>query len=173
MTTVQVTTPTDLEIVMTRAFQALGRLVFDAWTRPELLTRWYGAHGWDLVVCEVDLRVGGAWRFVWRGPDGSRLGAGGTYVEITPPDRLVYTESFEDHWYPGESLVSHAFTEHSGITTLTSTLRFASREVRDLVIRSPMDRGVAEGYERLDRLLVGAAVSDDYAVHANEERKDV
>lgn len=152
--TVKVTTPTDTEIVLTREFDAPRQLIFDAWTRPELLERWYGARGWDLVVCQVDLRVGGSWRFVWRGPDGTDMGARGIYREIVPPDRLTYTESFDDHWYPGESLVSHVLGEHDGRTTLTSTLRYASREVRDLVIESPMERGVAEGYDRLDELLV-------------------
>lgn len=151
--TVQVTTPSDTEIVMTRQFAAPRRLIFDAWTKPELLPRWYGARGWNMTVCEVDLRVGGAWRFVWRGPDGSDMAAGGVYREITPPDRLVYTEEFDDHWYPGDSLVTHVLFERAGTTTLTTTLRYPTREVRDLVVKSPMDLGVAEGYDRLDAVL--------------------
>lgn len=149
----KVTTPADTDIVMTRAFDAPRGMVFDAWTKPELLSRWYGARGWDLTVCEVDLRVGGAWRFVWRGPDGSDMGAGGVYREIVPPGRLVYTESFDEHWYPGESLVIHELAERAGVTTLTSTLRYPSKTVRDIVIGSPMERGAAEGYDRLDELL--------------------
>jgi uncharacterized protein YndB with AHSA1/START domain len=149
----EVHAPSDTEIVMTRRFDGPRRLVFDAWTKPELLTRWYGAHGWNLTVCEIDLRVGGRYRFVWRGPDGTDMGAGGVYREILPPHRLVYTEEFDDHWYPGESLVAHVLAEHRGVTTLTSTLRFPSKEVRDSVIRSPMERGVADGYERLDGVL--------------------
>ncbi|WP_233359012.1 SRPBCC family protein [Thermomonospora amylolytica] len=150
---VQVTTPSDTEIAMTRAFRAPRRLVFDAWTRPELVVRWYGAHGWTIVECEIDLRVGGAWRFVWRGPGGAGMAASGRYREIAPPVRLVYTESFDDHWYPGESLVTHELHEAHGRTTLTTTWRFPSRQARDLVLRSPMERGAAEGFERLDGVL--------------------
>ncbi|CAN5729868.1 SRPBCC family protein [soil metagenome] len=149
----KVTTPADTAIVMTRVFDAPRLLVFDTWTKPELLARWYGAHGWTLVECDVDLRVDGAWRFVWRGPDGSTMGARGVYREIARPERLAYTEEFDEHWYPGESLVTHVLSEHNGTTMLTTTLLYPSKEVRDLVIESPMERGVAEGYDRLDELL--------------------
>jgi uncharacterized protein YndB with AHSA1/START domain len=120
-----------------------------------LLKRWYGARGWNLVVCEVDLRVGGAWRFVSRGPDGTDMGQGGVYREIVPPDRLVYTESFGDPSYPGESLITHVFRERNGTTTLTSTVLYPSREARDIVINYPMTRGVTESYDRLAELLPG------------------
>jgi uncharacterized protein YndB with AHSA1/START domain len=151
--TLTVTTPTDREIVLTRVFDAPRRLVFDALTRPELLRRWFGARGWNLVVCEVDLREGGTWRFVSRGPDGTEMGQGGVYRVILPPDRLVYTELFDDQSYPGESLITHVLVELDGRTTLTSTLLYASREGRDIVLRYPMDRGVAESYDRLAELL--------------------
>lgn len=147
------TTPSDTEIAISRVFDAPRRLVFAAWTRPELIPRWYGAHGWDIVECEIDLRVGGRWRFVWRGPAGAGMAAQGVYREIVEPELLVYTEEFDDHWYPGESLVTHVLDEDAGTTTLTSTLRYESKEVRDLVIKSPMDRGVGEGYDRLDEVL--------------------
>lgn len=149
----RVTTPTDREIVLTREFDAPRRMVFDALTKPELLTRWYGARGWNLVVCEVDLRVGGPWRFVSHGPDGTDMGQSGVYREIAPPGRLVYTESFDDQSYPGESLVTHVLAEQGGGTTLTSTVRYPSREARDIVLRYPMARGVAESYDRLDAVL--------------------
>jgi uncharacterized protein YndB with AHSA1/START domain len=148
-----VTTPTDREIVLTRAFDAPRRLVFDALTKPELLKRWFGARGWNLVVCEVDLRVGGGWRFVSRGPGGTEMGHGGVYRQILPPDRLVYTELFDDQSYPGESLVTHVLVEHDGRTTLTSTVLYASRKGRDTVLSYPMERGVAEAYDRLAELL--------------------
>jgi uncharacterized protein YndB with AHSA1/START domain len=151
--TLTVTTPTDRQIVLTRVFDAPRRMVFDALTKPELLKRWFGARGWHLVVCEVDLRVGGAWRFVSRGPDGTELGHGGVYSVVLPPDRLVYTESFDDQSYPGESLITHVLVEQNARTTLTSTLLYASREGRDIVLSYPMQRGVAEGYDRLDGLL--------------------
>ena len=148
-----VTTPTAREIVLTRTFDAPRRLVFDAWTKPELLKRWYGARGWNLVECEVDLRVGGTWRFVSRGPDGTEMGQGGVYREVVPPERLVYTEAFVDQSYPGESLNAHVFVERNEKTTTTSTLLYPSRVARDIVINYPMARGVSEGYARLAELL--------------------
>jgi uncharacterized protein YndB with AHSA1/START domain len=151
--TVQVTIPTATEIVLTRGFGAPRRLVFDALTKPELLRRWHGARGWYLVVCEVALRVGGAWRFVSRGPGGEEMGHGGVYREIVPPERLVHTESYDDQWFPGEALVTADLVEREGRTTLTTTLRFPSQEVRDLVVSSPMERGVNESYDRLADLL--------------------
>lgn len=149
----KLTTPTDREIVLQRVFDAPRGLVFDALTRPELLIRWLGARGWNLIVCEVDLRVGGAWRFVSRGPGGSEMGHGGVYRVIEPPDRLVYTELFDDQSYPGESLITQDLVERDGTTTLTSTVLFASNEGRDTALRYPMGRGVAEGYARLDQVL--------------------
>lgn len=148
--TVSVSTPSDREITMTRAFAAPRSLVFDALTKPELLKRWHGARGWFLVDCEVDLRVGGAWRFVSEGPLGMKMGHSGVYREISPPDRLVYTETFDDQWYPGESLVTVVLVERGGETTMSTTQLFSSQEVRDLVLASPMKRGVSESYERLD-----------------------
>jgi uncharacterized protein YndB with AHSA1/START domain len=149
-----VSTPTDREIVLSRDFDAPCHLVFDALTKPELLTRWYGARGWNLVVCEVDLRVGGAYRFVSRSPDGAEMGQGGVYQVIQPPERLTYTELFDNQSYPGESLISHELVERADRTTLTTTIRYASREGRDTVLRYPMARGVGESYDRLADLLV-------------------
>ena len=148
-----VTTPSDHEIRMTRLFDAPRHLVFDAFTKPDLLTRWYGARGWTLISCEVDLRVGGGWRFVSQGPDGAQMGQSGVYQAIEPSDRLVYTELFDHQSYPGESLIDHEFVERDRKTTLTSTLRFATAEGRDIVLRYPMRRGVAEGFDRLADLL--------------------
>jgi uncharacterized protein YndB with AHSA1/START domain len=149
-----VSTPSDHEIVLARDFDAARHLVFDALTRPELLKRWYGARGWNLVVCEVDLRVGGTWRFVSRGPDGTDLGHGGVYRVIQPPGRLVYTELFDNQSYPGESLISHELVERAARTTLVTTIRYATREGRDRVLRYPMARGVGESYDRLAAVLV-------------------
>ena len=154
-----VTTPTDTDIVLTRSFDAPRELVFDAFTRPELLKRWLGARGWNLVVCEVELRVGGAWRFVSRGPDDNDMGHGGVYREVVPHERLVYTEVFDNQSYAGESLSTHRFVEHDGTTTLTTTVRYPSRDAREIVLRYPMRRGVAEGYHRLDELLHGLRAS--------------
>ncbi|MFI7574849.1 SRPBCC domain-containing protein [Micromonospora sp. NPDC049497] len=133
-------------------FDAAAPLVFGAFTRPELLVRWYGARGWRLVECEVDLRVGGRWRFVSHGP-GGRMVQYGTYRTVDPPHRLACTELFEDQSYPGETLVDHEFTELVGRTTVTTTLRYATPEGRDTVLRYPMARGVGESFTRLADLL--------------------
>ena len=90
--TLQVTTPSERELVMTRVFDAPRNLVFDALTKPELIRRWYGPRGWSLAVCEIDLRVDGAWRFVSRRPDGKEIGQRGVYREIVRPERIVNTE---------------------------------------------------------------------------------
>jgi uncharacterized protein YndB with AHSA1/START domain len=150
----QVTTPSEREIAMTRVFDAPRSLVFDAWTKPELLKRWLGVRGgWAFAVCEVDLRVGGRYRFVWRGPGGTEMGMGGVYREIVRPERLVATEKFDEPWYAGEALDTTVFVEQGGKTTATTTVLYASREVRDAVLKSPMDRGVAESYDELAEVL--------------------
>ena len=150
----EITTPSEREIAMTRAFDAPRSLVFDAWTRPELLKRWLGVRGgWTFAVCEVDLRVGGAYRFVWRGPKGNEMGMGGVYREIVRPERLVATEKFDDPWYEGEAVDTTVFVEKDGKTTATTTVRYASQEVRDAVLRTPMATGVAESYDKLDEVL--------------------
>ena len=149
--TLKVTTPTHREIVLTRVFDAPRNLVFDAFSKPELLKRWFGPRGWSLVVCEVDLRVGGSFRFVLRGPDGRDMGMRGVYREIVPPERSVHMESFDD--YPGESQVTALFVEQGGKTTLTATVLYPSREVRDAVIKSGMEHGAAESYDKLAEML--------------------
>jgi uncharacterized protein YndB with AHSA1/START domain len=155
--TLQVTTPSEREIAMARAFDAPSDLVFDAWTKPELLSRWLGVRaGWSMAVCEVDLKVGGAYRFVWRGPDGNEMGMGGVYREIVRAERLVATEKFDDPWYAGEALDTTVFVEEGGQTTVTTTVLYASQEVRDAVLESGMDRGVAESYDTLDELLASS-----------------
>lgn len=153
--TLQVTTPSDREIAMTRVFNAPRRLVFDALTRPELLKRWLlGPPGWEMVVCELDPKVGGAYRYVWRREsDGSSMGMGGVLREFVPPERLVATEKFDQAWYPGEALVTQVLVEQGGQTTLTVTILYESQETRDGVLRSPMEEGVAASYDRLAELL--------------------
>jgi uncharacterized protein YndB with AHSA1/START domain len=149
--TLQVTTPSDREIAMTRVFDAPRQLVFDAFTKPELLKRWFGPRGWSLVVCDVDLRVGGGFRFVMRGPDGKDMGMRGTYREIVAPERSVHVESFDD--YPGESQVTAVFAERDGKTTMTATVLYPSQEIRDIVIQTGMEHGAAESYDKLAELL--------------------
>jgi uncharacterized protein YndB with AHSA1/START domain len=159
----KITTPNPREVVMTRAFAAPREHVFAALTRPELLRRWYGPTGWQLVVCEVDLRVGGEWHFVSRRADGRDVGQRGVYREISAPTRLVNTEWWED-WDPGESLVTTVLTEHAGQTILTSTIVFPSQEVRDTVLQNGMRDGAAEGYARLAGLLADAEPVAHHAV---------
>ena len=157
--TLQVTTPTEREIVLTRAFDAPRRLVFDALTEPELLKRWLlGPPGWSLEVCEIDLRVGGAFRYVWRNADGTDMGMGGIYREIVPPDRIVHTELYDEDWTGGETLVTTVLTEQDGRTILTTTVRYASGEARDAALRSGMEEGLGASYGRLAELLASTQV---------------
>jgi uncharacterized protein YndB with AHSA1/START domain len=154
----RVTTPSDREIAMTRVFDAPRHLVFEAHTRPDLLQRWLGVHnGWSLAVCEIDLRVGGRYRYVWRGPGGAEMGMGGEFREIIPPQRIVATEKFDEAWYPGEAVSTLSLTEEGGRTTLTLTVRYQSREARDAVLKTPMEQGVAAGYEVLAGVLADMA----------------
>jgi uncharacterized protein YndB with AHSA1/START domain len=152
------TTPSEREIVLTRAFAAPRHLVFDALTKPELVRRWLlGPPGWSMPVCEIDLKVGGSYRYVWRGADGTEMGMRGVYREIAPPERLVATESFDEPWYPGEAVTTTVLVELDGRTTLTTTVLYESREIRDAVLKSGMEKGVAASYDRLEELLGTAA----------------
>jgi uncharacterized protein YndB with AHSA1/START domain len=146
------------EIVMTRSFEAPRGRIFEALTVPDRLTRWLGVRGgWELAVCKVDLRAGGAYCFVWRnGGDGTEMGVRGLYREIVRPERLVYTESFDEPWYPGESIITHELVERDGRTTLTTTVLYESRAARDGVLASPMEGGMAESYDKLAALLASA-----------------
>ena len=150
----KVTTNGDREIVITRSFDAPRRLVFDAMTKPELMKRWFGVFGgWSLEVCEVDLRVGGSYRYLWRGPDGAQMGMRGVYREVVPPERIVSTEQYDESWYPGGAVGTLVLTEKGGKTTLTTTVRYDTREARDAVLKSPMESGMAAGYDNLEKFL--------------------
>lgn len=159
--TFKVTTPSDLEIAMTRVFNAPQRLVFDALTKPALVKRWLlGPPGWSMPVCEIELRVGGAYRYVWRNDGkGKEMGMGGVFREIVPHERIVCTELFDEAWYEGEALVTNVLVEQGGKTTLTLTSRFGSRETRDAVLKSGMESGVAISYDRLEELLTSQGSS--------------
>lgn len=154
-------TPGKREIVLSRLFEAPAQLVFAAFTQPGLLVRWYGARGWGLTECDVDLRVGGRWRFVSRGPEGARMVQAGVYRQIEPPHRLLYTELFDDQSYPGETLVSHEFSELAGRTTVTTTLLYATAEGRNIVLRYPMARGVGQSFTRLADLLRSTTTTEE------------
>lgn len=155
----KITARGDREIIMTRDFDAPRKLVFDAFTKPELVKRWLlGPDGWSMPICEIDLRVGGAYRYVWqRDKDGTKMGMGGVFREIVTPERIVCTEKFDEAWYPGEGLNTTALTEAGGKTTITQTLLYVSREARDGVLKSPMEQGVAASYDRLENVLSALA----------------
>jgi uncharacterized protein YndB with AHSA1/START domain len=148
----EITTPTEREVVLKRIFDASRELVFDALTTPELLKRWYGPTGWTLILCEIDLKVGGNWHFVVERPDGKKIGQKGVYHEVIRPERIVNTESWED-WDPGETLVTTTLVEIDRKTTLTSTSLFPSQEVRDIILKSGLDDGAKQSYQRLADLL--------------------
>jgi uncharacterized protein YndB with AHSA1/START domain len=148
-----VTTPSDREIVVTRQFNAPRAMVFDCWTKPELLKRWYGAEGWDLTHCEMDLRVGGKWRFVSRGPNGMEMGSGGIVRELSPPGKIVTTEKYDADWTGGETIVTNVLTEKDGITTMTITVLYATKEARDGALKTPMAKGMEMGFQRMEKTL--------------------
>jgi uncharacterized protein YndB with AHSA1/START domain len=157
--TLKVTTPTDREVVMTRVFDAPRELVFEAWTKPELLKRWlYGPDDWALAVCKIDLKVGGAVRFEWRHSNSAEhMGMSGVYREIVPPERLVYTEVWDEDWTGGEVLVTMAFVEAAGKTTMTQTVLYSSRAARDAALKTGMEHGAATSYDRLAESLAKKA----------------
>ena len=149
-----VTTPSDQEIRMTRLFDAPRELVFAAMTTPEHVRRWWGClgEGYSVPVCDIDLRVGGEWRFVNRHPKGEAAFYG-EYTEITPPARLVFSEIFED--FPDVvSVVTTDLVDESGRTRMTVTVRYPSRDVRDGVLSTGMSKGAAISYDRLEDLVV-------------------
>jgi uncharacterized protein YndB with AHSA1/START domain len=149
----QVSTPSDVEIRLTRLFGAPRQLVFDAMTKPEHVREWWGrlGDGYSVPVCEIDFRVGGAWRFVNRHPHGEAA-FHGEYLDIAPPGRVVFTEIFEE--FPDAvSVVTAELTEENGKTRLIATVRYPSMQVRDLVIASGMSKGAGISYDRLEDLL--------------------
>lgn len=151
----KLTTPNEREIQVQRDFHAPRTLVFDAFTKPELVSRWLlGPPGWTMPLCEIDLKVGGTYRYLWRHePDGQEMGLGGEFREVIAPARLVATERFDQSWYPGDALDTTEFVEEGPITRVTITILYESMEARDTARRSGMEHGMAAGYERLERLL--------------------
>jgi uncharacterized protein YndB with AHSA1/START domain len=149
----------DRDLVITRVFDAPRRLVYDAHTKPELVRQWLlGPPGWTMPVCEMDVRVGGKYRWVWKSErDGTTMGMGGVYREVNAPERIVSTEKFDEAWYPGESLNTLVLVEQGGRTTLTQTMRYESREAREAVVKSGMEKGVAASYDRLEDVLAATA----------------
>ena len=151
--TFKVTTPSEQEIRLTRLFDAPRQLVFEAMTKPEHVKQWWGrlGEGYSVPVCEIDLRPGGAWRFVNRHPNGDATFYG-VYREIAPPDRLVYTEIYEPH-PDAESVVTSVFSEENGKTRLNITCLYPSPDVRDMVLKTGMEKGAGISYDRLEDLV--------------------
>lgn len=147
--------PTDREIVITRSFDAPRELVWDCHTKPALVRRWLlGPPGWEMPVCEIDLRVGGMYRYEWLDKSrGKTMGMGGTFTAVTKPEHIGAREKFDDDWTGGETEVSQLFTEKAGRTTLTLTVLYASKEARDGAAKSGMTDGMEHGYQLLDQVL--------------------
>jgi uncharacterized protein YndB with AHSA1/START domain len=149
-----VTARGDREIIIRREFNAPRQFVFDAHTKPELIRRWLlGPEGWTMPVCEVDLRVGGKYRYVWRNKNGMEMGMGGEYREIVVPERIVSTEQFDESWYPGEAIGTLTLIEQGGKTVLTQVMQYETAEAREAVLKSPMEEGLEAGYQRLEAML--------------------
>ena len=148
------------EILITREFNAPRKLVWDAWTKPEIVQKWLGVFGgWSFKVCEMDVRAGGKYRWVWKGPGGEEMGMGGVYKEVSPVDRLVSVETFDVAWYPGDGTNTITLTEKNGRTLMTLVTRYESMLARDGVIKSPMEHGLRAGFDKLEDVLAEGAVS--------------
>ncbi len=146
------TTPSDKEIAMSRVFDAPRELVFEAFTNAKHLQEWMlGPEGWTMPVCEIDLRPGGAWHFVWHREEGCEMEMTGEYREITPPERLVSTEAWGGDW--PETIVTLELTEEDGKTTMTQTVLYPSEEARDAALATGMKDGAAISYDRLAEYL--------------------
>jgi len=146
------TTPSDREVVITRVVSAPRRVVFEAFTDTRHVPNWLiGPEGWTMPVCEIDLRPGGRWRYVYRKGDGSEMTMQGSYREVAPPERLVSTESWGPEW--PETVNTMVLTETEGLTTITITVRYPSKEARDAALKTGMKEGMDQGFARLDTLL--------------------
>lgn len=162
--TLKITTPGDREIVITRSFDAPRRLLWEAMTKPELIRRWlFLPPGWAMTKCEEDPRVGGAYRWEWAGPDGNTaMAMHGVYREVVPQQRLVRTEIFEMGCAPrqeGETIAAIVFTEQAGCTTLTTTVTYPSKAARNGMLASGMEKGMAAGYDQLEKMLADNALA--------------
>ena len=147
----------ELDAVVTRTFDAPRQLLWDCHTKPDLMKRWlYGPDGWSLPECEIDLRVGGRYRYLWRHRDGREMAMGGVFREIVAPARIVHTELFDEDWTGGETTVTTTFTERAGRTTLHMIIHYSSAAARDAALATPMADGMEAGYRRLDAIFATA-----------------
>jgi uncharacterized protein YndB with AHSA1/START domain len=157
-----VTLPNDRDVVVVRSFDAPRTLVFDAWTQPQLMQRWLlGPPGWTMPVCEMDVRPGGKFRWRWRNVEsGAEFGFSGEFQEVVKPSRIVHVERFDPGdvgGEMGEALVTAVFTEKNGVTTYSTTIRYASKDVRDAALKTGMTDGMEQSFEQLDALVVEMA----------------
>jgi uncharacterized protein YndB with AHSA1/START domain len=159
---IDVILPSDREIRVTRAFDAPRDLIWDCHTKPELVRRWMlGPDGWSMPVCDIDLRVGGRYRYVWRSDaDGSEFGFRGQYREVVAPERIVHTEGFDgvEADAGGEALCTLTLAGRGGSTTLTYSMVFPTSEVRDQALQTGMTDGMAAGYDRLEQVIAEQTV---------------
>jgi uncharacterized protein YndB with AHSA1/START domain len=155
----EITLPTDREIVITRSFDAPRDLVWDAHTKPALVRRWLlGPPGWEMPVCEIDLRVGGKYRYEWVDKGrGKTMGMGGVFTEVVKPELIGSKEKFDDDWTGGETMNMQVFTEAGGKTKSVLTVLYASKQARDGAAASGMNEGMEAGYARLDDVLASLA----------------
>ncbi|MCC2111217.1 MAG: SRPBCC family protein [Hyphomicrobiales bacterium] len=150
----ELSTPSPCELTLTRRFAAPRDLVWRAYTEPDLVKQWLtGPPGHSMPVCEIDLKPGGKWRYVWRLPNGDEMGSGGTFRDIQAPDRIVHTERFDEDWTGGETLVTIVFEDAEGGTEMAMTVRYNTEATRDSAISSGMPEGIAHSYDSLDKLL--------------------
>jgi uncharacterized protein YndB with AHSA1/START domain len=146
------TLPSDRELALKRVFNAPARILFDVWTKPEHVRKWYGVRSTTVTVCDIDLRVGGAWRWVVTKPQGMEIAFSGVFREIDPPHRLQRTEIFEA--MPGSgSIVTLTFDEKEGQTMFIMHMLFESKEHRDICLQSGMELGVKECFQKIDELV--------------------
>ncbi len=152
----EVTLPTDCEILVTRVFDMPRSLIFECHTEPELVRRWLlGPPGWTMPICDIDLRVGGGYRYVWRSEENGReFGFRGRYRELNAPERLVHSERMdEDQGEGGDAICTLVLTEEGGRTTLAYSMVFPTREIRDQALATGMTDGMAASYDRLEQVV--------------------
>jgi len=157
--TATVTLPTEEQILITREFDAPKHLVYKAWTTPELVKRWWNAKRGEVTIAEIDLRVGGTWRYVMVADGGVEVGFHGEYREVVPDERIVSTEVYEGMPQPEDgpelgTLNTATFTEADGRTTLTVLVEAPSREIRDAIIDSGMEAGMQDAMDLLEQVAI-------------------
>ncbi|HKU43897.1 MAG TPA: SRPBCC family protein [Polyangiales bacterium] len=156
--TTQVTKPSDHEVKVTRSFKAPRELVYEAYTTPDLLQRWLGGPGWSMPVCEMDVRVGGKFKWLWRSDEGGQeFGFHGEFIEVNAPAKLVNTEHYDAGTFGGDmgdgSLNTTEFIEDKGFTTLTVLMRYKTKQACDAALATGMTDGMEQSYQQLDALL--------------------